>query len=289
VLDAPSNLGLRPPAPGVVPGVYKLAGALRDHDLLARLAARDAGVATPPRYVSELTAGEGTRNEAAIARYTPRLAHRIEAILERGEFPVVLGGDCSILLGGMLALRRRGHFGLAYLDGHLDFRHPGNAAVPDAAAGEDLALVTGRGGVLADLEGLRPLVRDADVLAIGARSDDQDLAEVVASGIAVETDTAVEANGATRTAEQAITRLAAVDGFWVHLDADIIDPEAMPAVDSPDPGGLRLADVGALLGTLLASPRAVGLEVTILDPDLDEDGRLAGQFADLIVDALRPA
>lgn len=46
VLDAPSNLGLRPPQPGSVPGVYKLAGALRDQGLLARLGARDGGVVT---------------------------------------------------------------------------------------------------------------------------------------------------------------------------------------------------------------------------------------------------
>ena len=50
VVDAPSNLGLRPPAPGVVPGCYKLAGALRDRGLIARLGARDAGYVTPPRY-----------------------------------------------------------------------------------------------------------------------------------------------------------------------------------------------------------------------------------------------
>ncbi len=36
VIDAPSNLGLRPPALGVVPGVYKLAGALRDQGIVAR-------------------------------------------------------------------------------------------------------------------------------------------------------------------------------------------------------------------------------------------------------------
>ena len=127
------------------------------------------------------------------------------------------------------------------------------------------------------------------MLAIGARSNDENLAEAVAAGIAVETDADVRASGGARAGERAGTRLAAVDGFWVHLDADIIDPETMPAVDSPDPGGLGLADVAALLRTLLASPRAVGLEVTILDPDLDEDGTLAGRFADLIVGALRPA
>jgi arginase len=57
VIDAPSNLGLRPPLPGVVPGVYKLAGALRDQDILARLGAREGGVVTPPRYMPDWMAG----------------------------------------------------------------------------------------------------------------------------------------------------------------------------------------------------------------------------------------
>jgi arginase len=50
LIDAPSNLGLRPPGEGVVPGVYKLAGALRDTGLVQRLDALDYGVVTPPRY-----------------------------------------------------------------------------------------------------------------------------------------------------------------------------------------------------------------------------------------------
>ncbi|GGX66635.1 hypothetical protein GCM10010358_21410 [Streptomyces minutiscleroticus] len=50
VIDAPSNLGLRPPAPGTVPGCYELAGALRDNGIVRRLGASEGGVVVPPRY-----------------------------------------------------------------------------------------------------------------------------------------------------------------------------------------------------------------------------------------------
>lgn len=50
VLDAPSNLGLRPPVPGTVPGCYKLAGALREQRIVQRLHALEGGVVVPPRY-----------------------------------------------------------------------------------------------------------------------------------------------------------------------------------------------------------------------------------------------
>ncbi|NBH09091.1 arginase family protein, partial [Amycolatopsis sp. SID8362] len=77
LLDAPSNLGLRPPAEGAVPGCYKTPGVLRDLGILGRLGASDGGVVTPGRYVGTWQPGDGVRNAAAIASYTRALAARI--------------------------------------------------------------------------------------------------------------------------------------------------------------------------------------------------------------------
>jgi arginase len=262
VIDAPSNLGLRPPAEGVVPGVYKLAGALRDRGIVGRLGAEDSGVVTPPRYWP-------TNRERSIAWYSPRLADRVEGVLDRGAFPVVLGGDCSILLGNALALKRRGRYGLVFVDAHSDYRHPGNSRWVGAAAGEDLALVTGLGGALADLSGERPLIRADDVVAIGIRPDDPYLAEVQQAGIAVS------------------DRAAWPDRrFWVHFDVDVLDESVMPAVDSPTAGGLDWAEAERLLHELVWADGAVGLEVTIFDPDLDPSGELADRLAELLVNAV---
>jgi arginase family enzyme len=60
-----------------------------------------------------------------------------------------------------------------------------------------------------------------------------------------------------------------LSGFWVHMDADVLDPSVMPAVDSPDPNGLAIDEVYRLLRTLVASPRCAGFQLTIDDPDLD--------------------
>ena len=48
----------------------------------------------------------------------------MEKVLDAGEFPIVLGGDCTIVLGSMLALRRRGRYGLFFIDGNADFFQP---------------------------------------------------------------------------------------------------------------------------------------------------------------------
>ncbi|GAB3858551.1 arginase family protein [Dactylosporangium cerinum] len=289
VLDAPSNLGLRPPADGLVPGCYKLAGALRDQRLLPRLDARDAGVVVPPRYdVRTWQRGDGVLNAAALAAYTRRLADRTTAVLDGDEFLLLLGGDCSILFGPALALRRRGRYGIAYLDGSIDFRHTGNSTNVGATAGEGTAIVTGRGQPdIADIEGLAPYVRDDDLVILGVRDYDDELTEVRDLGIVVHTTPEILAAGPASVGEHVARRLSVLDGYFVHLDADVLDPAVMPAADAPDPGGLDHPQLVELLRPLVTNPACVGLQVTIYDPDLDPDGRHATALTDTIVTALR--
>ncbi|MEF3111817.1 arginase family protein [Streptomyces chrestomyceticus] len=293
LLDAPSNLGLRPPAPGTVPGCYKLAGALREQGLLRRLGALEGGVVTPPRYdLGGWREGEGDFNAAAIADYTRRLAARVEAHVRAGEFPVLLGGDCSILLGAALGLRRVGRYGVAYLDGHGDFRHPGNTdrtGPVGAAAGEGTAQITGRGqSDLTGIDGLGPYVRDSDLHILGIRDEDEDRAELASLGIAHRTAGEIRRQSPEAVARTTLRDLqdTAPDGFWIHLDADVLDPDVMPAVDSPDPGGLSTRELRELLAPLAASPRCAGLDLTIYDPDLDPEGTGAVLLAGLLESVL---
>ena len=289
MLDAPSNLGLRPTSPGAEPGCKGLAGALRRQGIAERLGAHDAGGPAPPPYSGEWD-GKTVRNAPAIARFSRDLAGRVEGLLGEGYFPLVLGGDCSILIGNTLALRRRGRYGLAFIDGHLDFRHPGNSGTVCAAAGEDLALVTGRGAEeLTNPDGLGPLVREEDVVALGERENDPaETDDVLDTEITVLDLAAVREAGVAGSARRAVDRFEenGLDGFWIHLDADVLDGGVMPAVDSPQPGGLGREELIGMLEALLASRLAAGMEVTIFDPDLDPDGQIASAFADDLVAAL---
>ncbi|MEU6076105.1 arginase family protein [Micromonospora sp. NPDC047074] len=295
VLDAPSNLGLRPPTSTSVPGCGKAPGALRDQGLLARLRARDAGCLTSPRYdPGDWRPGDGVCHARDIADYSVALAERIGAIIDRGEFPLVLGGDCSILLGSALAMHRLGeavggHIGLVFVDGHSDFRHPGNASYVGAAAGEDLALVTGRGQAdLAAIEGRRPYFRDIDVVVLGIRAQDEYRLDLQAAGITTRPVPALRAEGAARTAQWAHEQLADCAGYWVHIDVDVLDPAVMPAVDAPDPGGIAFAELEILLAGLVDTPHCLGVELTVFDPDYDPDGAYAAEIVNTVVAGLRP-
>ncbi|MFI5634097.1 arginase family protein [Streptomyces sp. NPDC051664] len=236
VIDAPSN-GLRPPTEGAVPGCYKLAGALREQRLVQRLGAYE---------------GDGVFNAEAIATYTCKLADRIEHHVRTGDFPVVLGGDCSIQLGASLAPRRIGRYGLAVIDGSADFRHPGNSDRVGAAGGEGLAIATGPGQAdLMNLEGLQPYVRDEDVRVFGIRDYDEERAELTELKITNATVGELREWGAAELAGAVLQVLEVLvtEGFWVRLDADVLDPSVMPAVHSPDPGGLMPDELALLLSS----------------------------------------
>ncbi|HKQ15776.1 MAG TPA: arginase family protein [Steroidobacteraceae bacterium] len=289
IIEAPSILGLKPT------GVDRLPSALLQHGLADQLHARHAGrVAPAAAYDAKRDPQTLMLNAPGIAEYSLQLADVVADIVGRGEFPILLGGDCSIVLGSMLALRRRGRYGLLFIDGHADFYQP-EALSSGEAASMDLAFATGRGPeVLTNLEGLRPLVRDEDVVAFGFR-DAQEQREYGSQPLPREL-LALELSevrrlGAKPAAQRAVEHLTAADkstqGFHIHLDADVVSDALMPAVDYRMADGLSWDQLCIVLQTALASGRAVGLEVTIYNPALDADGSSGRELARTLIKALQ--
>ena len=289
LLGAPSSIGVRPYDDGAIRCLYQAPAALRALDLAARLGAHDLGDVAPPPYEDSVRPPAAARNEAGVASYSRALAHRVAGALADGRFPVLLGGDCSIVLGALLGARQAAgaDVGLAYVDGHADFATP-SGSFTGSVASMCLALAVGRGdSPLARLAAGGPLAQPRDVALIGRRdvgavpSDDAALSALRILDIPAD---AVRARGTDAVAGAALQRLTRPElgGFWIHLDADVLDPAVMFAVDSPDPGGLALDTIGALLAAMVRHPRALGLQLTIYDPGLDPDGACAARLVTLL-------
>jgi arginase len=205
----------------------------------------------------------------------------------------VLGGDCSILLGTGLALHGLGHYGLAFIDAHDDF----SFARPNTkyfgifvAAGTDLALATGHGPTqLTDIRGESPYFREQDVIQIGLSREKEDseffqTETFDRSKIQCIPIDQVAGEGAPAIGKAARAKLERMNnqGFWIHLDTDVLDAKVMAAVDSPNQRGLSFEQLQQILSVFLSSPKARGLEVTIYDPTLDPDGTYAKGLAHTI-------
>jgi arginase len=288
IIEAPSSLGL------VSDGVEALPRRLLDLGLAARIAARRSTRVPVLPKKNAIDPGTRVLNARELAAWTPRLADAVGDVIERGEFPVVLGGDCTIVLGSMLALRRKGRYGLLFVDGNADFFQP-EAEPKGEGASMDLAFVTGHGpGLITDLEGLGPIVRPEDAVAFGYR-DHEDQREYGSHALPPQLVTfdihRVRALGAERAARMAVTHLAGpeLDGFFVHLDVDVLDDAVMPAVDFRMSGGLSTGELQEVLKVALASEKAVGLEVAIYNPRLDDDGKAGQLLTDVLATALATA
>ena len=146
---------------------------------------------------------------------------------------------------------------------------------------------------MADIEGRRPLVRDDDVAVFACRDaadrERRGCQPLPADLLVVDRDQ-VRLLGAGAAARQAVGYLTRAggpeDGFWIHLDADVFDETIMQAVDDPRPGGLTWDEVVATLRIALGSGRAVGLQVTIYNPDIDGDGSNGRGLAATVREAL---
>jgi arginase len=285
VIEAPSILGLKPT------GVDRLSQRVLENGLATRIHARRAGRVEPPLYMGIRDPDAQTNDARAISTWTPRLADAIERVVDAGDFPLILGGDCSILLGAALAFRRRGRFGLLFVDGHADYYQP-EANPNGEAASMDLALATGRGpALLTEIEGRAPLVRPEDVVAFGFRDAEEQRQygsqplpdEMLAIDLP-----AIRSTGIEPAIDRALDRLSAstIEGFFIHVDADCLDDGIMPAVDYRLPGGFSWDELTLVIRRAIGSGRAVGLELTIYNPALDDDGAAGRGLTDMLCAAL---
>ncbi len=289
IVGAPSSIGIRPYDDGGIRRLDLAPRLLRDLGLIERLAAHDYGDVAPPPYLDLVRPAGRPRNEDGVAAYSRALAERIAEASANNAFTLVLGGDCSIVLGCLLGLRRarRGQIGLIYVDAHADFGTPEESRTGSAAS-MCLALAVGRGDTpLARLDGEQPLVHATNTVLIGRR----DHAEpwygheaLRASAILDLPHAAVHERGTAGTSRAVLDRLAqfGLGGFWIHFDADVLDPKVMSAVDSPVPDGLGFEEIAELLTPLVRHPQALGLELTIYDPTLDPDRTCAARLVTLL-------
>jgi arginase len=287
IIDAPSILGLRPTGVEYLPEALKAAG------LMDRLNADYAGRVSPLPYNSERDKLTLLLNPDSIKTFSVQLADRVSSVIRSMRYPIVLGGDCSIVIGNLLALRRLGRYGLFFIDGHADFYQP-EASLTGEVADMDLAIVSGRGpDILTNINNFKPLVRDQDIILFGYR--DREQAASFGSQDVLNTDinsfdlTNVKELGITTAASLAVKKLLQQDellGFWIHIDADVLDDSIMPAVDYRLNGGLSFCELSELLKIIVASDRSVGMDVTIFNPNFDSDGSIAHRFVSSLLEGL---
>jgi arginase len=271
-------IGVPTNSSGTAGGVARAPGVLRRRGLAAALAGRpgftDAGDLTlaaplPRRGPSGLLA------EDALMAMIGQVREAVSAAREGGRFPLLIGGDCPMILGALAALQAgAGQPGLLFVDGHEDAWPPRASPTGEAADCElGLALRMFDDGLGSRLRAVLPRIRAGDVIAVGPR----DTGELAAAGVptlagrlrALIRPPELAAGGGVAAAAAVAATLPAP--WWLHTDLDVLATTELAAVDYPQPGGLTWRQLGQLTSAALATPGCAGWSVCIYNPDLDPD------------------
>ena len=287
LIGAPSS------AAAFAPGIEKAPAALRAAGLIERLQSfgyevNDFGDC-PLHLFADDDEHKRARNLPAIVASLNDLKPRAELAVKSGALVLVLGGDCTQIIGLLTGARRYyRQVSLLWFDGDADLNTP--ASTPSGRLdGMALATIIGKGSPeLVRFWGEPQIVREPDTVLFGVdRLDDPEKEFLARSPVRHNLASDIRAKGALKSAQHALEQLHADSReFMLHLDMDVIARDEFPAVSVPRSGGLSFAEVQTALLEFTKHKNLLGLDVAQYNPDLDPDGSGAKKLIDLLVEVL---
>jgi arginase len=231
----------------------------------------------------------GLLAEDALIDMIGQVRAAVRAARSARRFPLLLGGDCPVILGALAALQdEHSEPGLLFVDGHEDAWPPALSPTGEAADCElGLALRLFDDDLDPGLRDALPRIRPDHVVALGPR----DGAELEAAGVPTLAGRLRALIGpahvSVRHAVEAAVALPAP--WWLHTDLDVLATAELAAVDYQQPGGLTWQQLGKITDAALAAPGCAGWSVCIYNPDLDPDRHGARAVAGYLSRAISAA
>jgi agmatinase len=206
-----------------------------------------------------------------------RLEETVAAVTATGAVPVVLGGDHSIALPDVTGVARNVGFGrvaVLQFDAHADTAESQFGSAYGHSTSMRRLVESGavRGDRLLQV-GLRGYWPGPEVVAWmaaqGVRS--YDMTRIVRHGL----DDCLDEAFAIATRD--------VDGVFLSVDVDVVDPGMAPGTGTPEPGGLTSRELLYALRRCAQELPVLGVDVVELSPPFDGPGEITAFLANRIV------
>lgn len=291
IFEFPFNLGLVKKEHEIEPGVKKLPNWLRKFSFHTHLNPKNIFRLESPEYTMDFDAETQVKNPDQIIEYAKKQSELILKHFSQNILNIMIGGDCSILIGTAVALKKLGNFGLFYLDGHTDFIPP-QLSPSGGVAGMDLAIVSGIGhDRLTNINGLKPYFLEENIFCVGnaETNDEEYVSQVINSDVHYYDLENLRQNGFRKTAEDFLKMIQekGLDGFFIHYDVDVLNDKIMPAVDSRMEDGIDYSNLKEILTPLIQNNKCFGIEITILDPDYDKERLYTKAFTENLIEIIK--
>ena len=275
LIGVPMDLGADRRGVDMGPSAIRCAGVL---ERICKLGyeAQDLGDIPVQLPESRVVKGSRAKYLEEIAEACDLLRVQVNAAMEEGGVPVVVGGDHSIAMGTVAGVseyhRARGEkIGLLWVDAHADMNTP-DTSPSGNVHGMPLAACLGMGASdLTELGGFSPKVARENTVLIGIRNLDKSEKQIVRdSGIHAYTMRDIDEHGMAKVLNEALGYLTQhTAGFHVSFDLDGLDPSVAPGVGTPVRGGLRYREAHLLMELVADCGKLLSIEVTEVNPILD--------------------
>ena len=245
------------------------------------------------KNMEELKVGnERARYLSEIARASGLLGRKVERIMERGHFPLVLGGDHSIAVGTVSGIasfcQRQGKkLGLLWIDAHGDINTP-ETSPSGNIHGMPLAALLGFGArELTEIGGVAPKLEARKIALVGIRSlDSGEKSRLKETGVQVHTMADIDRHGADSIMKMALARVTdGTDYVHVSFDLDAVDPTVAPGVGTPVKGGLDYREAHLIMEVIADAGVMTSLEMVEVNPILDQGNTSAAFAVELVQSA----
>ncbi len=292
MIGVPMDLGGGRRGVDMGPSAIRIAG-LEDGIRRLGLAYEDRGNLAVPAPESREPRDPRARFLGEISRACQRLRVKVEKVLEDGAFPLVVGGDHSIAVGTVAAIasfhhRRNQRIGLIWFDAHGDMNTP-ETSPSGNIHGMPCAAILGRGAPeLVGLGDIVPMVDPRNAVIVGVRDLDQyEREEIKSTGVKVFTMRDIDMWGMNEIMRRALAIANdGTSGFHLSFDMDGTDPAVAPGVGTPVAGGTDLRESHLVMEHAFESGKLLGLEVTEINPILDERNKTAEFAVQLVLSAM---
>ncbi len=286
LIGAPTDIGAGHRGASMGPEALRVAGIASA--LAARgLDVRDTGNLSGP-FNPWTEPVEGYRHLAQVVEWNRIAMEAVGGALDRGELPILLGGDHSLGVGSITAVarhcRERGKkLRIMWLDAHADFNT--HVITPSGNVhGMPVACLCGIGPrELTHLGGDAPAIRPDELRQIGIRSVDPGEKRLVREhGLDIYDMRYIDEVGMKRAMEEALEGLDADTHLHVSFDVDFLDPEIAPGVGTTIPGGPNYREAQLVMEMIADSERMGSLDIVELNPALDHRNATAELAVDLV-------
>ena len=218
-----------------------------------------------------------------------RVAGAVATSVQGERFPLVLGGDHSLSIGSVRGAARNKKIGVIWIDAHADF-NTAETTPSGNIHGMSLAILAGLGdpSLVQLWDEPLPVIDPKKIAIIGARDlDSGEKVNLQNAGAMVLGMEQIDRYGMVAMVEKAIEHVTRdVDGIWLSLDLDALDPQHAPGVGTPVPAGLTQREAHLACELIAETGKLIGMDLVEVNPILDVQNQTASLAVEFALSAL---